>query len=40
MAFNRVPVEIMYIDLAGDTLNLAYTDVSGELQTSRFLQQP
>lgn len=36
MAINRVPGEIMYIDLTGDTLNLVYTDVSGELQISHF----
>ena len=41
MAINRVPGKIMYIDWAGDTLNLVYTDVPGELQTAYFfLQQP
>lgn len=36
MAINRVPGEIMYIDWAGDTLDLVYTDVPGELQTAHF----
>lgn len=40
MAINRVPGEIMYIDWVGDTLDLVYTDVPGELQTAHFLQQP
>ena len=39
MAINRVPGEIMYIDWAGDTLDLVYTDVPGELQTAHFFQQ-
>ena len=36
MAINRVPGEIMYIDWAGDTLDLVYTDVPDELQTAHF----
>ena len=36
MAINRVPGEIMYIDWVGDTLDLVYTDVPGELQTAHF----